>query len=292
MAALFSKSVLQEKDLKITEQEFRQLREFIYEQCGIYVPDNRQYLMENRLANRVRTLSLKSFGEYFYYLRYDSGRRQELDKLFEVITTNETSFFRNPPQIRVFQDVILPGVLAELRAARRRRLRIWSAGCSTGEEPYTLAICIHRLLGNELPLWDVKITANDLSARVVDAAANGVYSSYALRTTPREIIETYFEQEDRLFRIRPEIQRLVSFGRINLNDRLQLKKVERSEIVFCRNVIIYFDEDMKRRVINAFYDNLAPNGYLFIGHSESLHNITRAFQPEHHPGAIIYKKLG
>ncbi|WP_022661051.1 CheR family methyltransferase [Paucidesulfovibrio longus] len=292
MSSIFSKTISGDKDLKITEQEFRQLRDFVYGQCGIFIPDNRQYLMENRLSNRIKALNLKSFGEYFYFLQYDSDRRQEMGKLFEVITTNETSFFRNPPQIQVFQDTILPGLLAELRKKGRRRLRIWSAGCSTGEEPYTLAICIHRALGNELPLWDVRITANDLSARVVDAAKNGVYSSYALRTTPKDVIDQYFIQEERLFRIRPDVQRLVSFGQINLNERAQLKLVERSEVVFCRNVIIYFDEDMKRRVINAFYDNLVPDGYLFIGHSESLHNITRAFKPEHHPGAIIYKKLG
>jgi chemotaxis protein methyltransferase CheR len=292
MSSIFSKTISGDKDLRITEQEFRLLRDFIYGQCGIFIPDNRQYLMENRLSNRIKSLNLKSFGEYFYFLQYDSDRRQEMGKLFEVITTNETSFFRNPPQIQVFQDTILPGLLAELRKKGRRRLRIWSAGCSTGEEPYTLAICIHRALGNELPLWDVRITANDLSARVVDAAKNGVYSSYALRTTPKDVIDQYFTQEERLFRIRPDVQRLVSFGQINLNERAQLKLVERSEVVFCRNVIIYFDEDMKRRVINAFYDNLVPDGYLFIGHSESLHNITRAFKPEHHPGTIIYKKLG
>ncbi|MGE4291317.1 MAG: protein-glutamate O-methyltransferase CheR [Desulfovibrio sp.] len=292
MSSLFSKTISGDKDLKITTHEFQQLRDFIYSQCGIYVPDNRQYLMENRLSNRVKSLNLKSFGEYFYYLQYDAGRRQEIGKLFEVITTNETSFFRNPPQVQVFQETILPGVLAEQRKKGQRRLRIWSAGCSTGEEPYTLAICVRRALGSELPLWDVKITGNDLSARVVDVARNGAYSSYALRTTPKDVIDECFTQEDRLFRIRPEIQKLVSFGQINLNDRAQLKLVERSEIVFCRNVIIYFDEDMKRRVINAFYDNLVSDGYLFIGHSESLHNISRAFKPEHHPGAIIYRKLG
>jgi len=237
MASLFSKSLSGEDKLKITKQEFDDLRTFIYELCGIHIPDNRQYLMENRLINRVRALNLSSFGDYYYYLRYDSERRQEIDKLFEVITTNETSFFRNPPQIQVFQGTILPRILDVLRQSGRRRLRVWSAGCSTGEEPYTLAICIHRALGSELPLWDVKITANDLSARVVDAARSGIYSSYALRTTPRDVIKKYFEPHDRLFHLRPEIKRLVSFGRINLKDRSQLRRVEPSEVVFCRNVL-------------------------------------------------------
>lgn len=291
MSSLFSKTGSQAGKDGITQQEFDDLRAFIYEQCGIFIPDNRQYLMENRLSNRIRALNLSGFGDYYHYLRYDAAREAEVQKLFEVITTNETSFFRNPPQIKVFEEKILPQVLAKQRAAGRRRLRIWSAGCSTGEEPYTLAICVHRVLGNELRLWDVKITANDLSRRVVDVARQGVYSSYALRTTPTDVVREYFAPEERVYRIRSHVAKLVSFDAINLRDRAQLRRVERSEIVFCRNVLIYFDEDMKRRVISAFYDNLCTGGYLFIGHSESLHNISRAFKPEHHPGAIIYKRL-
>ncbi|MEF2144398.1 MAG: protein-glutamate O-methyltransferase CheR [Desulfovibrionaceae bacterium] len=291
MASLFSKTLSGDRGVKISEAEFVQLRDFIYAQCGIHMPDNRQYLMENRLANRLRELNLKTYGEYYHYLRYDSSRRQELNKLFEVITTNETSFFRNPPQIKVFQDVILPALVESKRKSGNRKLRIWSAGCSTGEEPYTLAIVLQEVLGAELASWDVKITANDLSSRVLEAANEGAFSGYALRTTPPEIVRAYFEGDGRVFRLRPQLKRLVTFRQINLNDRSQLRTIECSDIVFCRNVIIYFDEDMKRRVINAFYDNLGKDGYLFIGHSESLHNISRAFKPEHHPGAIVYRKL-
>jgi chemotaxis protein methyltransferase CheR len=138
--------------------------------------------------------------------------------------------------------------------------------------------------------WDIKITANDLSEAVLASARRGVYSEYALRTTPKEIIAKYFVKEDSNYRLDPKLKHLVSFGQINLNDKMQLARVERSHIVFCRNVIIYFDDDMKRRVINAFYDNLLPGGALLIGHSESLHNISRAFKPEHHKGTIVYRK--
>ena len=290
MTSLFSKTISLRKDLKISDAEFAQLRDFIYAQSGIYVADNRKYLVENRLATRLKELNLKSFSEYHAYLQYDAGRRQELNRLFEVITTNETSFYRNPPQLKVFQDMVLKDVLDKQRAARQKRLRIWSAGCSTGEEPYTIAIILHEVLRTELPTWDIRITANDLSEAVLAQAREGVYTDYSLRTTPKEIVTRYFTPDGANFKLRPEVKRLVSFGQINLSDRMMLKRVERSHIVFCRNVIIYFDDEMKKNVIAAFYDNLLPGGQLLIGHSESLHNISRAFRPKHYPGAIIYGK--
>jgi len=290
MAALFSDSISLRKTVTITDEEFKQLRDFIYDQSGIYIADNRKYLVENRLAGRLKELNLKSYNEYYYFLRYDSGRRQELNRLFESVTTNETSFYRNPPQLRVFQTKVLPDILEEQRKKGNKRLNIWSAGCSTGEEPYTLAMIILETLRNETASWKIKITANDLSEAVLQSARRGVYNEYTLRTTPKEIIGKYFTKEGNAYKVKPEVKRLVSFGQINLSDRLAVKRVERSQIVFCRNVIIYFDDDMKKRVISAFYDNLLPGGVLLIGHSESLHNISRAFKPIHHPGAIVYRK--
>lgn len=290
--SLFSQTITLKKDYKISDEEFIQLRDFIYKQSGIYIGDNRKYLLENRLRNRLTELNLKSFGEYYYFLQYDRAKSDELNKLFEVVTTNETSFFRNPPQLNVFEEKVLSEIVAAQRKAGQKKLRIWSAGCSTGEEPYTLAIQIHEVLRSELAAWDVKIMAHDLSESVLASARRGVYGEYALRTTPKELVAKYFTQQDSEFKIKPEIKNLVTFGQLNLNDKAQLKRVERSHVVFCRNVIIYFDDDMKKRVIAAFYDNLLPNGYLLIGHSESLHNISRAFKPLHHPGAIVYKKEG
>ncbi len=278
------------KELKISNEEFTQLRDYIYEQCGIYIAETRKYLIENRLSNRLKDLNLKNFGEYYYYLRFDANRRAEMTKLFEVITTNETSFYRNPPQLQVFQEKVLKAELDKLRAAHTRKLRIWSAGCSTGEEPYTLAMILHEVLKNEVLTWDIKITANDLSEAVLHSARRGIYSDYALRTTPPEIIARYFKKEGNNYHVEPKLKNLISFGPINLSDKMMLKRVERSHIIFCRNVIIYFDDEMKRQVIESFYDNLLPGGCLLIGHSESLHNISRAFKPEHHVGTIVYRK--
>ncbi|MBS6831002.1 MAG: protein-glutamate O-methyltransferase CheR [Desulfovibrio sp.] len=278
--------------MQISDEEFVLLRDFIYLQCGIFIAENRKYLVENRLSNRIKELNLKSYNEYYNFLRFDANRRKELNKLFEVVTTNETSFFRNPPQLEVFQKSVLAETLEQCRKSGQKKLRIWSAGCSTGEEPYTLAIILHEVLKSDIRTWDIKITANDLSEAVLAAARRGVYNEYALRTTPKEIVSTYFGKEGNLYKVDPMLKRLISFGQINLSDKEQLRRVEKSQIVFCRNVIIYFDDEMKRKVINAFYDNLEPSGALLIGHSESLHNISRAFQLEHHKGTIVYRKLG
>lgn len=279
------------KDLQISDEEFLLLRDFIYQQCGIFIAENRKYLVENRLSNRIKELNLKSYNEYYNFLRFDASRKQELNKLFEVVTTNETSFFRNPPQLEVFQRVVLAEALDQARKSGQKKLRIWSAGCSTGEEPYTLAIILHETLKNDISNWDIKITANDLSEAVLAAARRGIYNEYALRTTPKELVDRYFHKDGNVYKLDAALKRLVSFGQINLSDKEQLKRVEKSQIVFCRNVIIYFDDDMKRKVINAFYDNLQPKGVLLIGHSESLHNISRAFQLEHHKGTILYRKI-
>ncbi len=280
----------QRKEAKLSDEEFVLLRDFLYQQAGIFVAENRKYLVENRLAARLRELGLHSFGEYHKYLRFDAHRGDELNKFFECMTTNETSFFRNGPQLDVFRDKVLARVLDELRAKGQKKLRIWSAGCSSGEEPYTLAIILAEALKQDLGSWDIRITANDLSLAMLDSARRGLYNSYAIRTTPPDILARYFTREGDVYRIDPKLQRLISFGQINLNDKAQLQKVERSQIVFCRNVIIYFDDEMKRNVISAFYDNLMPGGYLLIGHSESLHNLSRAFKPEHHAGSIVYCK--
>ena len=289
-SAFSSSSSVFRKELKITPEEFIVLRDFIYAQCGIYIAENRKYLLETRLSARIKELNLKSFAEYANFLKFDVSRRAELTKLYELVTTNETSFYRNPPQLKVFQEKVLTQMLDACRKKGLKKLRIWSAGCSSGEEPYTLSMILHEVLQNEINMWDIKITANDLSEAVLKMARRGEYTEYALRTTPPEIAEKYFIKEGNTYTVVPKVKRLVSFGQINLNDRLQVSRVEKSHIVFCRNVIIYFDDDMKKRVINAYYDNLMPGGCLLIGHSESLHNITRAFTPEYHPGTIVYRK--
>lgn len=274
---------------RISDRDFCALRDFIQQTSGIHIADNRKYLLQNRLSPRLRELGIESFAEYFKRLR-GPDRNSELAKLFELITTNETSFFRNPPQLDYFRDELLSAMIESQRAKNSKSLHIWSAGCSSGEEPYTLAILLIEKLKAELPSWNLKITASDLSEAVLAMAKEGVYGDYALRTTPAPIKAKYFTKEGDGFRIRPELKKLVRFVSLNLNDRMALKRVETSHFIFCRNVMIYFDDDMKKRLARAFYENLIPGGHLLIGHSETLTGISESFIQARHPGAVAYLK--
>lgn len=278
--------------VKITDSEFIELRDIIYELSGIHVADKRKFLIENRFSPRLEELKLKSFTEYISYLKHDINRKKELNHLVECITTNETSFFRDNPQLKAFQNAAIKEIIDKANDSGRKEIKIWSAGCSSGEEPYTLSIILHEALGNDISKWRIRITASDISSNVLSMAKKGMYTDYALRTTPKHIVAKYFDPvEDGVYSVKPEVRRLVYFDRINLNDRTSLKKIPKSHIVFCRNVIIYFDKEMKQKVIGAFYDNLLPEGFLFVGHSESLHTITNTFKAIHHTGAISYRKV-
>lgn len=274
----------------ISDAEFRNLREFIYNLTGIDVPERRKYLFETRLGTRLKTLKLNNFGEYFKYLTTSPDRKKELDLLFEKITTNETSFFRDIKQLGVFKTFVLKNVLDAQLSAGKKELNLWCAGCSSGEEPYTLGIMIHELLKVSIIGWKINIFANDLSPAMVAKAKRGVYNEYSLRNTPKEIISKYFIPQADGFKVHPKVQKLITFKILNLNDSLAIKRIQKSQIVFCRNVIIYFDDAMKRKVVNHFYDNLVSKGYLIIGHSESLHKHTNFFTPQSKPGGIIYQK--
>lgn len=292
MGSLFSKSPSLRKSVKITDDEFIQLRDYIYDKTGIFVDIKRKYLFESRFSNRLQELGLANFGDYLKYLKFDIKKSQELTKLFELVTTNETSFCRDMKQLDAFQANVLKEKIEEQRKAGKLELNIWSAGCSSGEEPYTLSILLHETLRMEIAKWRIKITAVDLSKAMIERAKKGVYGDYAFKTTPPEIKTRYFSKDPGGWKIKAPIARIVNFQQMNLNDRMALKRVTRSHIVFCRNVIIYFDQDMKQRVISSFYDNLLPGGYLMLGHSETLHKVSKTFKPVYHPGTIAYKKEG
>ncbi|XXJ21555.1 CheR family methyltransferase [Desulfovibrio caledoniensis] len=288
MSSLFSKSATLRKGVKITDEEFIQLRDFIYGKSGIFVDEKRKYLFESRFSRRLNELGLTSFTDYIKYLKVDRG--QELKQLFEMVTTNETSFCRDTKQLDSFRDNLLKEVLDRQRKAGRLELNIWSAGCSSGEEPYTLVFLLLETLKAEIARWRINITAVDLSEEMIAKAQAGIYTEYAFKTTPNEIRKRYFKEVEGGWELDPRLRKLVKFMPMNLNDSLALKRVPRSHIVFCRNVIIYFDDAMKRKVVQAFYDNLLPGGYLLVGHSESLHKISQSFKPVHNAGAIAYKK--
>jgi chemotaxis protein methyltransferase CheR len=278
-------------------------RNLIYEKSGIYFPDNKKYVLDSRLASRLAEHNCTTFEEYLALLRTDAWRDKELPALFNAVTTNETFFFRDLPQLQAFNDLILPAMIKKNQGTKR--LKIWSAACSTGDEPFTLAILLlergregARLgapgaggCNGDLSGWNVEVAASDISEAALGSARRGAYGPYAMRHVSPSLLSRYFTMEDGLHCVKPEVKRLVRFAHINLFDSARVKLMKGMDIIFCRNCLIYFDDKAKKRVVDSFYDCLNPGGYLVIGFSESLHNVTRAFHPISSHKTVVYQKV-
>jgi chemotaxis protein methyltransferase CheR len=270
----------------MSPEEFRLLREVIYAHCGLSFGDDAAYLLEGRLSPRLQYLDLPDFGAYVRYLRHDTGRAAELDLVVETLATHETYFCRESHQLRTFSEEILPRIAT--RNARQRRLRIWSAGCSTGEEVYTIA---HLVAGSGLFAgWDVDVFGSDIVRRVISVARTGAYGARAFRTQEGETLRAKWAVEDGRWLVPDELRQMVSFGVLNLVDGRSASMVGPVDVVFCRNVLIYLDVTARRRVLRTFWNKLRPNGFLLLGHSESLLNVTGDFElvPLRHD--LVYRK--
>ena len=272
----------------MTSAQFAELGKIIYDRAGIHFPDNKRYILESRLAHRLVELELGDFDQYIAFLTMGPYQMEEFQEMFNRITINETSFFRNEPQLQVFETIILPELL-EARSSTKR-LRIWSAACSSGEEPFTLAIQVHRSLGARLSDWTVEILGTDISERMLEIASAGTYSDYAVRSTPDLIKRRYFTQEGTSWKLSDDIRNMVSFELHNLRDRLAAKRHGTWDVIFCRNVMIYFDEDMRKQVMGIFDDQLAQDGALFIGHSENLRNLAKGLVPTTIPQGFCFRR--
>jgi chemotaxis protein methyltransferase CheR len=274
---------------KLTDAQFAKLRKIIYDRSGIHFQDTKKYVLESRLGRRLQELEFNTYDEYIMFLTVGPYRDDEFQEMFNRITINETSFFRNEPQLEVFEKQILPELLE--RRAGAKRIRVWSAACSSGEEPYTLAMMLHRTLGVRLSDWRIEILGTDISEKILQTAAKGEYTNYSIRTTSPLIVERYFKKNGPLFIIDPTIRSMVTFEKHNLKDRLAAKRHGIWDVIFCRNVLIYFDKPMKEQVINTFAEQLAADGTLFIGHSETLRDLNTPFQPLAIPQGFCYSKV-
>lgn len=266
------------------------IRDLVYQVAGIFHPDNKLRLLLDRCGRRMKELKTQSLREYFECLTIKPARQTELIALLNEITIGETCFFRSQPQLDALRTIVLPKILEAKAQFPLRRLRIWSAGCSTGEEPYTLSILMLEEAQRRLKDWKVEILATDLNERSLAHAKNAIYGTYSTRNLTPYYRQKYFTPAGDQLQVQPQVRDGVSFSRLNLSDDARMTFMKSLDVVFCCNVLIYFDLASKRRVIQHFYNNLLPHGYFFMGHSESLYGVTEDFRLVHLPGATAYIK--
>ena len=274
--------------LKLTDSEFRMFAELLRSHCGLHFGEDARFLLEKRLARRLRALEMNSFSAYHYRIRSASPHDEEFANLIDELTTNETYFFRERSQLRALTEEIF----AELQVARHGEhsgpITVWSAGCSSGEEPYSIVML--AMEAGMIPGKDIHVYASDISCRMLKKARQGVYRETSFRETEPALRQKYFTEKDGLWRISDEIKKHVDFIHLNLLDRSKISLLRSMNVILCRNVIIYFDPENKRTVIQTFYEKLRPGGHLLLGHSESLINLSNSFELRHLRSDLVYRR--
>jgi chemotaxis protein methyltransferase CheR len=273
---------------QISEDEFRLFRDLIHRECGLYFGDNKRAFLSSRIGKRLTARSMGSFYRYYRYLK-EGGREQEeeLLRLLDILTINETAFFRNRPQFEFLEEVVLPELAEEKKKRGDFLFRIWSAGCSTGEEPYSIAISALESLSPR-SAWEIRVYASDLSLTALERADRGIYPETKLQGVSPERESRYFVETDGGFRVRDEIKRLVIYDFHNLKHENGLRDLD---VVFCRNVLIYFDPEEQQRVVAKLVRALKPGGFLFLGHSESVQGKIEDLKFVHHGRGTAYRKV-
>ena len=275
---------LVEHEFEFTDSEFKRLRELVYARTGIALSDAKRELVYGRLARRLRKLKLASFAEYCQLVEQPGS--DEIQELTNAITTNLTSFFREGYHFEQLAAEALPQLESERMATRR--LRLWSAGCSTGEEPYSLAVVMRECLAH-LANWDVKLLATDIDSKVLATAAEGVYPAERFKGVSAERVRNWFPQlagRPGFCAASAELKSLITFKQLNLLDAWPMRGP--FDIIFCRNVVIYFDKATQRKLFDRMAEMQEPGGWLFIGHSENLHNVTQRYKLV---GRTVYRRL-
>src|SRR5215471_1812142 len=290
--------------IQLSEAEQKLLQALIYQECGMFFDERRIHFLQDRLQKRLKATGLDTFYSYYRLLASSEGK-SELTTLVENLTINETSFFRNKPQLDLFHKVILDDLIKRKQQRRDFTLRFWSAGCSTGQEPYTIAMLICDALAYyylryplpfEMPTpkpmvpppWKIEIVASDISYSVLRVAQEGIYPESHMEPVGFTYRMRYFDKVGDRYAVKNSIKDLVYFDFHNLKTEFL---PQRNDIIFCRNVMIYFDEAEQKRLIEKFYRCLNPEGYLLVGHAESLLGLTDQFKMIHQNGGTIYQRV-
>ena len=271
-------------------KDFAAIRDEVYRKLGLFFEDSKVYFLQKRIEKRMEMRAVESFADYAFLLRYGDKDGQEMQALANLITTNETYMFREFEQLQSFADHCLPMTLKSLEAANDRRLRIWSAGCSSGEEPYTLAIILKEVM-HDFNLWDIKIKATDIDQVRLEMARRAVYEERSVKEIPPEYFDRHIARLPAgYFAVKPETAKVVEVEHLNLNDRIAMRGMRQFDFIFCRNVLIYFDDTSRKAVVDHFYNALKPGGFIFLGHSESIGRISTAFKLMRLGQHLVYRK--
>jgi chemotaxis protein methyltransferase CheR len=290
--------------IPISEPELKLLQTLVYQECGMYFDERRAHFLQDRLQRRLKACRLDTFYSYYRLLTSREGKT-ELTALLEILTVNESSFFRNKPQLELFQKSVLEEMLRRKQDRRDWTIRVWSAGCSTGQEPYTLAMQIsdalaYYYLRNPLPFdmpvpkplipppWRVEVLASDISYSALRTAQEGIYSENQMEQVDYMYRLRYFDKMGDHYQVKRGVRDLVHFDFHNLKTEFL---PQRNDFIFCRNVMIYFDEAEQKRLIEKFYRCLNSDGYLFVGHAESLFGLTDRFRMIHQNNGTAYQRL-
>jgi chemotaxis protein methyltransferase CheR len=276
--------------MSLTDRNFGALRDLVYKSLGLHFDDAKIDFLDRRVEKRMSSLGMTKVDDYVFHLRFLDVGGAEMQAFANLITTNETYMFREFEQLQAFADHCLPEVLERKEKQGKRRLRIWCAGCSSGEEAYTLAVILREVM-HDANDWDLQILATDLDEVRLEMARQAVYGPYALREVPEAYAERHLVKAGLdTYRIHPDTARLVELRHLNLNDRHAMRAVREVDFVFCRNVLIYFNDASRKSVVDHFYAALNPGGFLYLGHAESVSRISAAFKLKRLGEHLVYCK--
>lgn len=272
---------------ELSVEEIQKVSQRIYQKLGLHFDEKKLYFLKTRIARRMAELGIEEPKEYLFRLNYADPDDAEMQALANLVTTNETYMFREYEQLQAFANHCLPEVLAARQAAGDRALRIWSAGCSSGEEAYTLAMLTQEVFPQSVG-WDCRILASDIDENMLRRTADARYGERSVRAVPAAYRDKYLYRDGEEYRVCPATAALVQPMRLNLNDRFAMRAMRDFDFIFCRNVLIYFDDLSRKSVIESFYSALKPGGYIFLGHAESVGRMSTAFRLKRFDHHLVY----
>jgi len=274
-------------EITISDEDFQKFREFFYRKTGILFEDSKRYFVDKRLVERIKATGHSNFRSYFTFMRFQASG-EELQALTNAMTVNETYFFREEYQFKCLVNSMLPEIVQRKRPGQT--IRIWSIPSSSGEEPYSIALYLTEYWP-DIAHWDVELISSDIDTNILKKAREGRYSARSVQHLPAKLLQKHFRRlPDGDYQISDDFRQAVEFTRVNLNDPADTRPYRGFDVIFCRNLLIYFDDLSRRQAAEVFFDALNPGGFICLGHSESMSRITSVFKVRKFPDAIVYQK--